>query len=165
MYDPKDTITPLWENRTLYPLAVSSPYFCSGTIVKFVICGHADICGVIINYSSDPYSAEPPVRAMKLMDFPLVRNIGGIHIFFGFNSAIILDSQLETYLIRYSWPDNDNSVIPASSLRIERTLEECRLGILLDVESGRVVACGAAEQDPQLHHIVWDFSVIYKSES
>jgi hypothetical protein len=30
---------------------------------------------------------------------------------------------------------------------MERTLEECKLGLLVDVELGRVVDCGAGKQD------------------
>jgi hypothetical protein len=82
---------------------------------------------------------------------------GRIHIFFGSSSAVILDDKMETYLIKYSWPDNDNSVIPASWLRRERTLENCMFELLVDVESGRVVASGAFEQDPEHYHIVWVF--------
>jgi len=59
------------------------------------------------------------------MEFPPVGDIERIHTFFGSSSAVILDDQMETYLIKYSWPDNDNNVIPASWLRIERTLENC----------------------------------------
>jgi len=88
------------------------------------------------------------------MEFPPVGDIGRIHTFFGSSSAVILDDQMETYLIKYSWPDNDNNVIPASWLHIERTLENCIFGLLVDVESGRVVASRAFEQDPEHHHIV-----------
>ena len=167
MYDPEDTVTPLWEELTLYlsQSAVSLPYFYTGTTVRFVIRGFTGIYGVIIDYSPNPYSLEPPARVVKLMDFPPVGDIGRIHIFFGYSSAVILDDQMETYLIKYSWPDNDNNVIPASWLRIERTLENCMFELLVDVESGRVVASGAFEQDPEHHHIVWDFSLVYKSES
>jgi hypothetical protein len=143
----------------------SFPYFYSDTAVRFVVRGLTGIYGVIIDYSHNPCSVEPPARAVKLMEFPPADDAGHIRVFFGSNSAVILDDNMETYLIKYSWPDNNNGVIPASWLRIERTLEECKLGLLVDVESGRVVACGAAEQDPGCHHLVWDFSLIYKSES
>jgi hypothetical protein len=171
VYDPQDTVKPLWEERTLTlnPSTVSSPYFYSGTTVRFVIRGESGIYGLTFDYSPNPYSAEPPARAVKLMDFPPVAPDDGFtFIFFGSSSAVILDCQLETYLIRYSWPDNDNSVIPASWLRTERTLGNCMYGLSVDVESGRVVAvaCGElAKEDPLCHHVVWELSLIYKSES
>lgn len=168
IYDPEGAFTPLWVERSLSldPSTVSSPYFYTGTTVRFIIRGDPGIYGLTIDYSPNPYSAEPPARAVKLMDFPPVApDMGCTHIYFGSSSAIILD--LETYLIRYSWPDNDNSVIPASWLRMERTLGACMFGLSVDVESGRVVACGcgAVEEDPLRHHDVWDFSLIYKSVS
>lgn len=77
---------------------------------------------------------------------------------------IILDDKMDAYFPRYSWPENDNDVISASWLRIERTFEDCMFGLSVDVESGRIVVCGAVQQDAGLHHVVWDFSLIYKSE-
>ena len=99
---------------------------------------------------------------------PVATDTGYAQIYLGSSSAIILDDHLDTYLIRYSWPDNDNSVIPASWLRIERTLGACIFGLSVDVESGRVVACGCGfnvGEHPPHHHIVWDFSLIYKPAS
>ncbi|KIM43459.1 hypothetical protein M413DRAFT_25822 [Hebeloma cylindrosporum] len=146
MYDPEDTVMPLWEaDFKLYPIrsTTSYPYFYSGTTVRFVVRGHAGIYGVSIDYSSsNPYrdSAEPPGRVIKLMDFPSsVSEVARMaRIFFGSSSAILLDGYMATYLVKYSWPDNDDSnnvVIPASSWsRMERTLDCCRVGLAVDVE-------------------------------
>ncbi|KIM43476.1 hypothetical protein M413DRAFT_25840 [Hebeloma cylindrosporum] len=177
MYDPEDTVARLWGAEfKLYPkrLSTSSPYFYTGTTVRFVVRGLTGIYGVTIDYhSSNPFSSSgaEPGRVVKLMDFPssVSEMSRDAHIFFGSSSALILDGKMATYLVRYSWPDNrfddsndDDVVIPASSwLRMERTLDCCRLGVAVDVESGRVVVSGTSPDEPGHHHIVLDYSLVY----
>ena len=181
------TATPLWEKRGLSvpSCGVSRPFFCSSSI-RLSFRGHGYLYGVIIGYPYDEPLAEESVRVVKVMDFPPIPEYHAKSNY-AYNRAAIVDNHHNTYLISYSWPDEENQDPAPMRLHKEDTFMSCRFGPFMDEESGRVIV--SANQyfidedstgedsdgenlvesdttpdgpDMKFCHDVWDFALLYQ---
>ncbi|KIM34774.1 hypothetical protein M413DRAFT_404515 [Hebeloma cylindrosporum] len=116
------------------------------------------------------------------MDFPPIDEYQAEAIY-AYNRATIVDFQHNTYLLSYSWPDEENHEPEPTWLHKEDEFMSCRFGPYFDEESGRVVVSANLfftddstdeesddedlftipdRPDLKFSHELWDFAVLYK---
>ena len=166
--------TPLWAKRGLHPpeSGVSKPFFCSNSI-RLSFHGHGYLYGVIIDYPYDEPFAEECVRVVKVMDFPPISEYRA-KTNYAYNRATVVDHHYNTYLISYSWPDEENHAPEPTWLHKEDTLMTYRFGPFMDEGSGRVIVPVSTTRYPtgdsdgenliklKFYHDVWDFALLYQ---
>ena len=158
------TAMPLWKesslglNLGLHEASVSRPFLCSLSI-RFSIIGAGHIHGVIIDYPYNEGPTEPLARVVKLVEKVGIPNY---YQRYGYNKAAILTGRIDTYLLSYLWPDEqDHDRSPVSSHK-QCTLEALhQFGPLLDEESGRIILSTDMASHAKHRHDIWDFALLH----